>query len=63
MAAAIRKMDLDADLRAELSVKGLERAKMFSPEAYRARLGKLYGSLLGGKTLNQPVGVPRPSLN
>jgi glycosyltransferase involved in cell wall biosynthesis len=65
MAAAIRKIDLDADLRAELSAKGLERAKMFSPEAYRARLGKLYGSLLGAKTLNQRVGtgVPRPGLN
>jgi len=40
------------------SVAGL--TKMFSPEAYRARLAKLYGRLLGAETLNQPVGVPAP---
>jgi hypothetical protein len=65
MAGAIRKMDHDADLRAELSAKGRERAKFFSPEAYRARLTELYEGLLGAKTASQPLAasVPRPSLN
>jgi glycosyltransferase involved in cell wall biosynthesis len=62
MAATICKIDRDADLRVELSAKGRERAKLFSPEAYRARLGELYGHLLGATTVRQPIGasVPRP---
>ncbi len=45
MAAAIRKLDQDGDLRAELSERGRERAKLFSPEIYRERLTKLYGRI------------------
>src|SRR5258707_6713452 len=62
MAAAIRKIDNDADLRAELSANGRERAKFFSPEAYRLRLGEIYSRLLGVTTVRKPVGdaVPRP---
>lgn len=43
MAAAIRTIDQDADLRAELAANGRKRAKLFSPEAYQARLSELYG--------------------
>jgi glycosyltransferase involved in cell wall biosynthesis len=51
IAKAIRKIDQDADLRAELSVKGSDRAKLFSPEAYQNRLGALYDQVLGVKTV------------
>jgi len=43
LGSAIRIIDQDADLRAELSAKGRARAEMFSSEAYQARLAKLYG--------------------
>ena len=43
MAVAIRTIDEDSDLRAELTARGRERAKLFSPEAYRTRLAALYG--------------------
>jgi glycosyltransferase involved in cell wall biosynthesis len=56
MAAAICKIDHDADLRAELSARGRERAKLFSPEAYRSRLSELYGRVLGVTTIKQPIG-------
>jgi glycosyltransferase involved in cell wall biosynthesis len=61
IAAAIRRIDHDADLRAELSARGRRRAKSFSPEAYQRRLGDLYGRVLGATTVRQPVeaGVPR----
>ena len=39
---AIRRIDADADLRAELSRRGLARAEGFSPANYRERLGALY---------------------
>jgi len=42
MAGAIRVIDQDAELRAELSAKGRERAKLFSPEIYQKRLADLY---------------------
>jgi glycosyltransferase involved in cell wall biosynthesis len=62
MAAAIRKIDHDSDLRAELSAKGRERARFFSPEAYSSRLGEIYGGLLGTKPASSSVGtgVPLP---
>jgi glycosyltransferase involved in cell wall biosynthesis len=58
MIAAIRALDNDADLRAELSAKGRERAKLFSPEAYRQRLGDVYSKLLGTATVSPPVAAP-----
>jgi glycosyltransferase involved in cell wall biosynthesis len=47
MAATIKTLDEDEDMRIELAARGLERAKMFSPEAYQARLAKLYGRFAG----------------
>jgi glycosyltransferase involved in cell wall biosynthesis len=63
MVAAIRALDNDADLRTELSAKGRERAKLFSPEAYCKRLGDVYGKLLGAATVSPPVAatVARPA--
>ena len=46
MAQAIRALDADADLRADLSQKGLTRAEFFSMERYTERLTGLYGGLL-----------------
>jgi hypothetical protein len=45
--ASIRTLDQDADLRAELSARGRERARLFSPEAYQKRLVDLYGRFVG----------------
>jgi glycosyltransferase involved in cell wall biosynthesis len=39
---SIRALDADDDLCAELSSRGLKRAKVFSPAAYRKRLQRLY---------------------
>ncbi len=39
---AIRRIDADADLRAELRRRGPARAERFSPAAYRERLAALY---------------------
>jgi glycosyltransferase involved in cell wall biosynthesis len=39
---AILALDADADLRADLSARGLRRAEKFSPEAYRNKLSDLY---------------------
>jgi glycosyltransferase involved in cell wall biosynthesis len=55
MVAAIRKIDADADLRAALSARGRERAKLFSPDAYRQRLGDVYSRLLGTAAVSPPV--------
>ena len=44
---AIRTLDEDADLRAELGRRGVLRAAAFSPERYRARIDQLYRSILG----------------
>jgi glycosyltransferase involved in cell wall biosynthesis len=41
----IRALDADADLRAELTDRGVRQAARFSAEAYRARLADLYGAL------------------
>lgn len=46
LSAAIRRIDADADLRTELSRKGREQARLFSPDAYRERLDTLYRSVL-----------------
>ncbi len=42
LAAAILRLEADADLRAELARRGPERAALFSPDAYRQRLHDLY---------------------
>lgn len=42
---AIRALDGDAALRADLSARGLQRARQFSPQAYQARLTGLYERL------------------
>ncbi len=49
MARAIRTLDSDADLRAELSRRGRLQAEKFSPEAYRARVETLYANLTGSR--------------
>jgi glycosyltransferase involved in cell wall biosynthesis len=45
LTAAVRTFEADAGLRAELAARGLERARVFSKEAYAARLGRLYRGL------------------
>lgn len=47
MAVAIATLDSDADLRADLSARGLERAKIFSQEVYADRVAALYLRTLG----------------
>jgi glycosyltransferase involved in cell wall biosynthesis len=39
---AIVALDADADLRADLTARGLRQAEKYSPEAYRTRLAELY---------------------
>ena len=39
---AIEALDADADLRADLTARGLRQAEKFSPAAYDARLAELY---------------------
>lgn len=46
IAAGIAALDQDAGLRARLGAAGRLRARTFSPEAYAARLGALYGAVL-----------------
>ncbi len=45
MARGLRLLDADADLRADLSVRGRARAARFSPAAYAGRLASLYRGL------------------
>lgn len=45
IARAIRTIDADADLRADLAEVGREQAKKFSPRAYDERLRQLYDKL------------------
>ena len=47
MARAIRSLDDDSDLRADLARRGSLQAQKFSPKAYRARVEALYKSLIG----------------
>jgi glycosyltransferase involved in cell wall biosynthesis len=46
LANAIRTLDSDADLRADLSQRGKLQAAKYSPEVYRASLQKLYDDFL-----------------
>jgi len=46
LADAIRRMDGDAGLRAELGEKGRLQAALFSPAVYRERLGEVYRRVL-----------------
>ena len=47
MARAIRALDADDDLCADLAQKGLTRAEFFSIQRYTQRLADLYGGILG----------------
>jgi len=47
MAQAIRRIDLDGDLRAELARAGALRAENFSRDKYVERVGALYRRILG----------------
>lgn len=44
---AIKALDADADLRAELSSRGRERATFFSPERYTERMKSVYARVAG----------------
>ena len=48
MTRAIRQLDNDSDLLAELSRRGRVQAEAFSMARYQARMHQLYGALLGG---------------
>lgn len=43
--SAIRTVDADEDLRADMASKGLVQARQFSPAAYQARLAEFYGTI------------------
>lgn len=43
---AIRTLDADADLRADLTKRGLAQAAKYSPQLYRSKLEQLYQKLL-----------------
>jgi glycosyltransferase involved in cell wall biosynthesis len=51
MASAIRQLDNDADLLAELSARGLVRAREFSMANYQSRLYDLYSAVAGSDSL------------
>jgi len=51
MTKVIQKIDADRELRADLGKRGVERAKLFSPEMYRQRIGNLYRSVLGSNSI------------
>jgi glycosyltransferase involved in cell wall biosynthesis len=58
IAQGIIALDTNAELRAELSAKGLVRAQYFTPEKHEARVAEMYARILnkGGKATNvQPV--------
>jgi glycosyltransferase involved in cell wall biosynthesis len=46
IARAVRQVDADADLRADLAARGRIQAARFSREAYRERLDSVYRRLL-----------------
>jgi glycosyltransferase involved in cell wall biosynthesis len=48
IAAALRRIDTDAELRADLFGRGIAQAEKFSMPAYQDRLNALYDSLLSG---------------
>jgi glycosyltransferase involved in cell wall biosynthesis len=43
---AIRELNSNAELRGELSSKGLKQAALYSSERYRARLDEMYSRLI-----------------
>jgi glycosyltransferase involved in cell wall biosynthesis len=43
--SAIRTVDADDDLRADMASKGLVQARQFSSAAYQARLAEFYGTI------------------
>jgi len=47
MAAAIRQLDNDTDLLAELSARGRRQAAKFTMQVYEAKLARLYSEVLG----------------
>lgn len=51
MADAIRTLDADTDLLAELSARGRVQAGHFTMEAYTGRIAALYGRVLGGRAM------------
>ena len=46
IAAALRALDSDAELRARLSHAGLERAQHFTMDRYQERLAAMYDTVL-----------------
>ncbi len=46
MAGGLRMLDQDRDLRRQLKEKGIERARFFEPDAYKARLSTMYSQVL-----------------
>ena len=48
MAAAIRRLDNDADLLDDLSMRGRQQARLYSMENYVTRLARVYRGVLGG---------------
>jgi len=49
MSKAIKELDADDDLRAEMSKRGIAQAREFSPARYEERMSALYGKILLGK--------------
>lgn len=58
IAAGLRALDEDADLRARLAAAGRARAEFFSPQRYRERLARLYGDVLEERAR---AGATRPA--
>jgi glycosyltransferase involved in cell wall biosynthesis len=59
MAEAIRRLDSDAELRAELAGRGPQQAARFSQEIYAKRIHDLYDAVL--KTSGKRRALPRPA--
>jgi hypothetical protein len=47
MTRAIRRLDNDADLLADLSARGRRQAARFTMDGYQERIGALYRQVLG----------------
>ncbi len=60
MAAAIRRLDMDADLRASLALAGPVQAARFSTARFSDSLSALYQSLLGSAPSGAAVPTPTP---
>ena len=64
MAQGIITLDTNAELRAELSAKGLVRAQLFTPEKHEVRVAEMYARILkkdGKATDVQPIST-KPSV-